>query len=141
MRNAVFAAVVVLCACSPTAEEISRVAIPDTTLSVVVAQDEKGLYRYRVLENGVSVTTDRIFGGSGTRASLQPRLTETGGLVRISWSQGSLEVAFLEFDRETGQIARDSNLTDRPPEIERREKSARFKAQQGFAGDARIARA
>jgi hypothetical protein len=61
--------------------------------------------------------------------------------VRISWSQGSLEVAFLEFDRETGQIARDSNLIDRPPEIERREKSARFKAQQDFAGDARNARA
>jgi|SRR5688572_4062416 hypothetical protein len=118
MRSAVVAAVVVLCACSPTGEEISRVAIPDTALSVAVAQDEKGLYRYRVIENGASVTPDRIFGGSGVRAPLQPRLTDTGSLVRISWLQGSLEVAFLEFDRATGQIARDSNVTGAPPKIE-----------------------
>jgi hypothetical protein len=118
MRSAVLAAVMILCACSPTVEEMSRVAIPNTALSVVVAQDEKGLYRYRVLDNGISVTADRILGGSGTRAPLQPRLTETGSLVRISWSQGGLEVAFLEFDSVTGQIARDSNLTDHPPQIE-----------------------
>ncbi len=33
-----------------------------------------------------------------------------------SWE--GLEVAFLEFDRATGQIAQDSNLTGRPPAIE-----------------------
>jgi hypothetical protein len=130
-----------LCACSPTESEMSRVAIPETALSVVVVQDEKGLYRYRVFEDSIPVTEDRIFGGSSTRTPVQPVLTEMDVLVRISWSQEGFEVAFLVFDKATGQIAQDSNLTDRPPSIQRQEKSARFEAQQGVAGDARNARA
>jgi hypothetical protein len=113
------AAAVMLCACSPTESEMSRVAIPETALSIAVVQDEKGLYRYRVFENSMPVTEDRIFGGSNTRVPIGPVLTEMDGAIRISWSQADLEVAFLVFDRATGRIVQDSNLTDRPPSIQR----------------------
>jgi hypothetical protein len=119
MRNGILAAVVMLCACSPLEREVSRVPIPETALSVVVVRDERGLYRYGVLENGSPVSKERIFGGSAADAPLEPKVSESGTLVRISWSQGGLEVAFLEFDRTTGQLVADSNLTDRPPRIER----------------------
>ena len=141
MRNGILTAVVMLCACSPAEREMSRVAIPETALSVVVVQDEKGLYRYRVFEKGAPVTTPRIFGGSGTKTPLRPVFTEVGNVVRISWSQEGREVAFLEFDRGTGRIAQDSNLTGRPPSIERHEERAQSDAQQGHTGDARNARA
>jgi hypothetical protein len=119
MRNGILAAIVMLCACSPLEREVSRVSIPETVLAVVVVRDEKGLYRYRVFESSSPVSKQRVFGGSATDAPLQPRVTETGGLVRVSWSQEGREVAFLEFDRRTGQLVVDSNLTDRPPPIER----------------------
>jgi hypothetical protein len=135
MTKIIFAAAVMLCACSPTESEVSRVAIPETALSVVVVQDEKRLYRYRFFEDSAPVTEDRIFGGSSTRTPVQPVLTETDGLVRISWSQEGFEVAFLVFDKATGQIAQDSNLTGRPPSIGRQEKSARFEAQQAAPAD------
>lgn len=67
MRKTIFAAVVMLCACSPTESVMSRVEIPQTALAVVVVQDGKGLYRYRVFRNDIPVTKARIFGGSGSR--------------------------------------------------------------------------
>jgi hypothetical protein len=119
MRNGILAAVAMLCACSPLEQEVSRVPIPETALSVVVVRDEKGLYRYRVFENGSPVSKQRIFGGSAADAPVRPKVSEADSLVKISWSQEGLEVAFLEFDRRTGQLVVDSNLTDRPPPIER----------------------
>ena len=141
MKNGILTALILLCACSLTGREVSRVAIPETVFSTVVVQDEKGLYRYKVFENGAPATSERIFGGSASNAPLRPVLTEISGVVRIAWSQEAREVAFLEFDRASSQITQDSNLSDRPPLIERREESARFEAQQSVAGDARDARA
>jgi hypothetical protein len=41
----------------------------------------------------------RIFGSSSAKAPVRSVLTEMDGLVRISWSQEGLDVAFLVFDK------------------------------------------
>lgn len=134
MRIVVVATIILLCACSLT-EEVARVAIPGTTLTVVVVQDEKRMYRYQIFEDGAAVSGERLFSGYSAGPLPQPVIAESNGLVRISWPKKDQEL-FLEFDRRAGQIVRDSNLADHPPTIERRSKSAHFNAQQGFAADA-----
>jgi hypothetical protein len=43
----IFFATMILASCS-LEHELSRVALPDTGLTVVVSEDEKSLYRYRI---------------------------------------------------------------------------------------------
>ncbi len=94
------------------------------------------MYRYKVFEHETAVSEERLFSGySGFDSLSPPAITESSGLVRISWRKPEYGEIFLEFDRRTGQIVRDSNLAGQPPLIERRA------AQQAHAGDARNARA
>lgn len=103
-------------ACSP-AKEVARVPIPGTRLEIVVVQDEKKMHRYRVFRNGVPVSEERVFSGYSSYQLMPAAIAESAGVVKISWARQDGEI-FLEFDRQRGQIVRDSNMSDHPPVIE-----------------------
>jgi hypothetical protein len=127
-----FLVALLLSACSLTTEE-ARVAIPGTSLTVVVLKDEKNMFRYQIFENGTAVSKQRVFGGYSSYSLSNPTLVESGSVVRISFQKPEGEI-FLEFDRLAGQIVRDSNEADHPPVIEK--PSANAEAQQALRGDA-----
>jgi hypothetical protein len=96
MRRA-FGLLLALAVCSCSLEhEVSRVAVPETGLTVVVVEDEKSLYRYRI-EPGDGSNGNRIF---GTRAAQRDRgaplpppvITRSGDVVVINWPGTSLQV-------------------------------------------------
>jgi hypothetical protein len=79
--------------------EVSRVVVPNTALTIVVVEDEKSLYRYRVYDGG-KITADSADGIIfGHRQGLErnellpiPVVTEAGGLATIIWPSASLEL-------------------------------------------------
>jgi hypothetical protein len=116
LRAILLVIALLLCACSLT-KEVARVAIPQTSLMIVVVQDEKKMYRYRVFRNGVPVSAERVFSGYSSSPLAPAAIAESAGVVKISWAKQDGDI-FLEFDRRRGLIVRDSNMSDHPPVIE-----------------------
>jgi hypothetical protein len=90
--------------------EVSRVAIPNTGLTVVVVEDEKSLYRYRI-ELPDKSSDGRIFGTrAGQRAKdvplPTPIITRSGDVVTIDWPETSLRV---RIDVVRNAVVEDSN--------------------------------
>jgi hypothetical protein len=116
LRTIFLVTALLVSACSP-AKEVARVAIPGTPLEIVVVQDDKKMYHYRILQNGVPVSEERVFSGYSSYQLMPAAIAESAGVVKISWAKQDGEI-FLEFDRQKGQIVRDSNMSDHPPVIE-----------------------
>src|SRR5882724_11504587 len=110
--------IALLTACS-LEHEVSRVSVPGTDLTLVVVQDEKKMFRYRVVANDERVSEDRLFSGPCSERLPDAVVTRESDLVRISWPvrcQG--QGLFVEFDLRRAQIRRDSNIADAPPIIQ-----------------------
>jgi hypothetical protein len=88
--------VTVLLAACTLEHEVSRVAIPNTGITVIVVEDEKSLYRYRIY-GGRAVNTDGIiFGhrqGRNRDAPLPtPAIAKTGDVATIAWPGTNLQL-------------------------------------------------
>ena len=116
LRTFLLVIALLVSACSAV-KEVARAAIPGTSLEIVVVQDDKKMYRYRVFRNGVPVSEERIFSGYSSYPLMPAAIAESAGVVKMSWAKQDGEI-FLEFDRQRGQIVRDSNMSDHPPVIE-----------------------
>jgi hypothetical protein len=116
LRTSFLVTALLVSACSP-AKEVARVAIPETPLEIVVVQDDKKMYRYRIFQNGVPVSEERVFSGYSSYQLMPAAIAESAGVVKIFWAKQDGEI-FLEFDRQRGQIVRDSNMSAHPPVIE-----------------------
>jgi hypothetical protein len=101
-------ATMVLASCSME-HEVSRVALPDTGLTVVVTEDEKSLYRFRIYPQDKS-SDGRIIGvrqGIARDAPLPtPIITRSGDVATIYWPGTNLRV---RIDVVRGQVIDDSN--------------------------------
>ena len=104
----IFFATVILASCS-LEHEVSRVALPDTGLTVVVFEDEKSLYRYRIYPKEKS-SDGRIF---GQRQEVDrdtplpaPVVTRNGNVATIHWPGTSL---WLRIDVARAETVDDSN--------------------------------
>ena len=89
-------ATLLLAACT-LEHEVSRVAIPNTSLTVVVVEDEKSLYRIRIYENGKRSSSDEgIFGsrhGIDRDAPLPaPVVTRTASAATLAWPGTNLKI-------------------------------------------------
>ena len=116
--RATLALVALLAGCS-LEHEVSRVSVAGTHLALVVVQDEKRMFRYRVLAGDEPVSAERLFSGPCSEPLPDAVVTQESELVRISWAvrcQG--QGLFVEFDLRRGQIRRDSNDADAPPVIQ-----------------------
>jgi hypothetical protein len=88
--------VMVLLAACTLEHEVSRVVIPNSGIIVVVVEDEKSLYRYRIY-GGSAVNADGIiFGhrqGGGRDAPLPaPVVAKTGDVATIAWPGTNLQL-------------------------------------------------
>jgi hypothetical protein len=98
-------------------KEVSRVAVPGTNLTIVLSEDEKGMYRYRVLSHGVPVSDERLLGphyDSGSHPA--PVVSVSQGFVTISWPS-THTTHYVTVDVARRQIVQDSNAADAPPKI------------------------
>jgi hypothetical protein len=104
-----FLVALLLAACS-LEHEVSRVTIPNTGLTVVVVEDEKSLYRYRIYGSGKTSSEGRIFGersGRARDASLPtPVVSRAGDIASVIWPGTSLQI---QIDVPRGVAVNDSN--------------------------------
>lgn len=108
------ALVALLAGCS-LEREVSRVSVPGTELTLVVVQDEKQMFRYRVLAGDQPVSAERLFSGPCSEPLPDAVVTQESEMVRISWPvRCQRQGLFVEFDVRRGQIRRDSNHADAP---------------------------
>ena len=103
----------VLCLAGCTDHELTRIAVPDTNVTLVLIEDEKQMFRYEVLVDHRSALEQGFLGPHDADSSLRPVVTRDGDLVTFTW-HGSLVRHFVQFNVATCQLVGDSH--ERKPE-------------------------
>jgi hypothetical protein len=105
----------VVAACALVNEK-SRVDIPGTNLTIVLAEDEKQMDRYWVLADGKRASGEGFLGRPDSDASTTADVSVHGTLVTVTWRRrGTLNHHFVEIDTAECRITRHSNpLADVP---------------------------
>lgn len=102
-----------LCVGACTDHEVTRVAVPDTNVTLVLTQDEKQMFRYEVRVGRRAALDQGFLGPYDADSSLRPVMTREGNVVTFTW-HGSRLRHFVQFDVATCQLVGDSH--DRKPE-------------------------
>jgi hypothetical protein len=97
-----------LCLPSCTDHELTRVAVPETNVTLVLTEDEKQMLRYEVLVDHRSALEQGFLGPHDADSSLLPVMTRDGDLVTFTW-HGSLLSHFVQFNFATCQLVGDSH--------------------------------
>jgi hypothetical protein len=95
--------------------EIARVAVPESTLVVVLIKDFKQLGSYQIWENGRPISGRRLMGRVyGNEHAVRVTRSERG--IMINW--GDRENPYIELDPKRRVVIRDSNGAGHPAQIE-----------------------
>lgn len=78
-------------------KEVSRVAIPDSKLTLVLTEDEKKMYRYHVYAGGKEVAVPGFFGPHDADSSTRADVSVTDKKVTVRW-RGPLNSPSLEIN-------------------------------------------
>ena len=104
-----------IASCALTSEK-ARVTVPGTNLVLVVEQDEKLLTRYHFVVNGVE-SADGVLGTPRVPLDENVAITESQGLVRLSWGPDGKFGQFVVVDINVCRIVEHSNPASPPPRI------------------------
>ena len=118
MKSKLIVLVALILASCTLEHKVSRVQLPGTALAVVVVEDEKSLYRYRIYPKG-EPADGRIFGerrGRDRGSPLPtPVVTRMGDIVSITWPGLYLNI---QIDVVHGLVVKDSNDAETPPKFQ-----------------------
>jgi hypothetical protein len=101
----VLLAAISVSACS-LEKEVSRVAVPDTNITLVLTEDEKQMFRYHLLVDGKPAGEPGFLGPHDIDVSHKPMTAVEGPLVTFTW-RGPLITQLVAFDVAACQM-RDS---------------------------------
>jgi hypothetical protein len=96
--------------------DLARVKVPGTNLTLVLYEDEKDLHRYEVLANGKKVARDVMLGSRGGLAAT-PQVSVIGDRVIVTFRTTENTAPYVEFDRAACRIVGHSNKSSSPPPI------------------------
>jgi hypothetical protein len=105
VRSFLFLGSLLLAACS-LEKEVSRVAVPESNMTLVLTEDEKQMFRYHVLVNGEEAGEPGFLGPHDFEVPVKPLVTVDGHQVVFTW-RGHLITQFVAFDVVACQV-RDS---------------------------------
>jgi hypothetical protein len=91
-----------------TDREVARIAVPDTNVTLVLAEDEKQMFRYETIVNSKPALEQGFLGPHDADSSLRPLVTREGNVITFSW-HGSLIRHFVKFDVATCRLVGDSH--------------------------------
>lgn len=97
-------------------DELARVPIPGSNLTLVLEQDDLGIHRYDVLAGDEKVAR-RIVLASRGELQAKPQVSILGDRVTVTFHTATHSAPFVEFDLATCRIASHSNLASAPPPI------------------------
>jgi hypothetical protein len=97
-----------LCVTACTDHELTRVAVPDTNVTLILTEDEKQMFRYEVRVGHRSALEQGFLGPHDADSSLRPVMTREGSIVTFTW-HGSLLRQFVQFNVATCQLVGDSH--------------------------------
>ena len=101
------------CVAACTDHELTRVAVPDTNVTLVLTEDEKQMFRYEVRVGHRSALEQGFLGPHDVDSSLRHVITREGNVVTFTW-HGSLLRHFVQLNVATCQLVGDSH--ERKPE-------------------------
>lgn len=104
-----------LAACS-SAHEVSRVVVPGTSLTIVLYQDEKMMYSYRLYSGSEPVSDERLLGPHHNATTPTAVVSYEPDVVTTTWP-GKHTSHFVKIDIKHLSVVEDSNESDTPPAI------------------------